>query len=208
MNNRKYLMIGLIILITLGMGCIGNTSPKSIIDRDEMIAEQNSINTQDPINTENIKPTPISTINKEDIQKTLLLNVTTGSVSTANKNWDADAEDDGIVIFPALKDDSGNSVEYKNTKLPVNIYIYTTKTDPKTLSNIKDRLVYNGSAYIHSWEDGNQFTNGGIRISYENINVTESDREFGIVHVETTLPDGRIIYAESDFFNRIKPVHK
>lgn len=203
MNNRKYLVVGLIILMISSIGCVENTSPKSITDRDEMIAT-NSVGTQDLIDTQNTKPTPIPTINKEDIQKRLLLNVTTGSVSTANKNWDADAEDDGIVIFPDLKDNSGNSVQYKNVKMPVKIYIYTAKTDPKTFGDIKDRLVYSGNVYINSWEDGNQFTNGGIRILYEDINVTESDREFGIVRTETTLPDGRIIEAESDLFNRIK----
>lgn len=145
----------------------------------------------------------IPTTSEDNKQKDLLSSIVTGNVMTVNKNWDADAENDGIVIFPDLKDSSGETVKFENVKIPVQIEIYTTKTED--YKDVKDRLVYSGNAYIDSWKDGNMFFNGGIKVPYEEIKTIESDKEFGIIYVKMTLPDGRIIEAKSDFGDRIKP---
>ena len=38
MTDRKYLVIGLVVIITLGLGCVDNTSPKSSTDQEKSSA--------------------------------------------------------------------------------------------------------------------------------------------------------------------------
>jgi len=153
---------------------------------------------------ETAKPTDqVETVTEESKQMELLATAVSGSVMTMPKNWDADAEDDGIVVYPDLKDSSGETVQFENIILPVEIKIYTTKfTDD--FKEVKDRLVYSGTATIDSWRDGNFMFEGGIKIPFENINTVDSDNDFGIIYTTITLPDGRTIEAKEDFGTRIK----
>jgi len=48
-------------------------------------------------------------------------------VITIHKNWDADAEDDGVAIFPSLLDTNEKTVEFYGVTLPVDIEIWTKK---------------------------------------------------------------------------------
>lgn len=142
-------------------------------------------------------------ITEESKQIELLSTAVSGSVGTMTKNWDADAEDDGIVVYPDLKDSSGETVKFEGVELPVEIKIYTTKYT-EDYKEVKDRLVYSGTGTIDSWKDGNFFFEGGIKIPFEDINTVESDEDYGWVYTTITLLDGRTIEAR-DEFARIKP---
>ena len=142
-------------------------------------------------------------VTEESKQMELLATAVSGSVMTMTKNWDADAEDDGIVVYPALKDSSGEIVKFEGVELPVDIKVYTTKYT-EDFKEVKDRLVYSGTATIDSWKDGNFLFEGGIKIPFEDINTVGSDKDYGWVYTTITLPDGRTIEAV-DKLARIKP---
>ena len=141
-------------------------------------------------------------ITEEEKQRELLATAVSGSVWVSPKNWDSDAEDDGIIIYPDLKDNSGETVKFENIELPVKIKIYTTKYT-EDFKEVKDRLVYSGTGTINSWEDGNFFFAGGIKVSFEDISSLQSEDDYGWVYATITLPDGRTIEAV-DKFARIK----
>ncbi len=136
-------------------------------------------------------------------QLELLKKITHASVMVFTKNWDEDAEDDGLAVYINLKDANDESVKFKGVNLPVEIEIYTQEF--KDFKPVQGRLVYKGTATITSWKDGNFLLSGGIRIPFEDIKTTETDPEWGIIYVKIHLPDGRIIEAKEDFGVRIKP---
>ena len=149
---------------------------------------------------------PSETIQKPSVseqQLELLKTVTHASVMVFTKNWDADAEDDGLAVYVTLKDANDETVKFKGVSLPVDIEIYTEEY--KDFKPVKGRLVYKGTATITSWKDGNFLLSGGIRIPFEDIKVTKADPEWGIIYVKVHLPDGRVIEAKEDFGVRIKP---
>ena len=145
----------------------------------------------------------ITSVTSESKQLEILATVVSGSVNTLSKNWDADAEDDGIFVYQSLKDSSDRNVIFEGVKLPVEIRIYTTKFDDK-FKQVKDRLVYEGSATIESWKDGSILFKGGIKIPFEDIKTVNSDRDYGLIYTTVTLPDGRKIEAKKEY-TRIKP---
>jgi hypothetical protein len=65
-------------------------------------------------------------ITEESKQIELLATAVSGSVDTMTKNWDADAEYEGIVVYPDLKDSSGETVKFEGVELPG--WVYTTIT--------------------------------------------------------------------------------
>jgi|GEM_PF-2031193 len=147
---------------------------------------------------------PSETIQKPTVserQLELLKTVTHASVWTFTKNWDEDAENDGLAVYISLKDENDDTVKFKGVSLPVEIEIYTKEY----FKSAKGRLVYKGTATLTSWKYGNPFLSAGIRIPFEDIKTTEVDPEWGIIYVKVHLPDGRIIEAKEDFGVRIKP---
>jgi len=58
------------------------------------------------------------------------------------KNWDEDAEEDGIIVYPELKDSREETVEFEGIELKVDIEIWTLKWDTETFKQVTDRLVY------------------------------------------------------------------
>lgn len=108
---------------------------------------------------------------------------------TMKDNWDSDAEDDGIVIFPNLKDASDETVKWDGAILPVDVEIWTTDID-SNFKEQKDQLVYQGSGTIDSWEDGNFILGGGIRVPFEQIQLP-SDKTYGWVYAKVHTPDGK-----------------
>ena len=148
--------------------------------------------------SETIQETKVS-----EQQLELLKTVTHASIIVFTKNWDEDAEDDGLAVYITLKDENDEIVKFKGVKLPVEIEIYTKEF--KDFKPVKGRLVYKGTATITSWKDGNFLLSGGIRIPFEDIKATEADPEWGIIYVRVHLPDGRIIEAKEDLGVRIKP---
>ena len=143
-------------------------------------------------------------ITEESKQTELLATAVRSSVCTSPETWDTDAEDDGIVIYPALWNETDHTVRFEDIELPVEIKIYTVKYD-ENYNEIRDRLVYSDIATINNWEEGFITTGHGIKkIPFEDINTIGSDEDYGWVYTTITLPDGRKMEAV-DKLARIKP---
>jgi len=111
------------------------------------------------------------------------------SVMTMKKNWDSDADDDGIVVFPDIKDAAGETVKCSGATLPVSVEVWTTKMD-SNFKEQKDQLVFQGSGTIDSWEDGNFLLGQGIRIPFDQMNVPAGET-FGWTYAKIQTPDGK-----------------
>lgn len=181
MKNHIFISILLIAVIVLVSGCTtsesGNTATPSVGD----------VNTQ----------------SEGEIEAEILSTATHASVMTTTDNWDADAEDDGLIIYPSLDDDEGEVVKFEGIELDVDIEVWTTKFED--FKTVKDRKAYSGTGTINSWKDGNFMFSGGIKVPFEDITTVASDSEFGMVFVEIHLPDGRTLEAKEDIGVRIKP---
>ena len=193
-------------IIDIWGGVKGLETYRAVLGNEITIPEIDSLHVESVTKAggETAKPTGQSEkVTDESKQMELIDTAVSASVMTMTKNWDADAEDDGIVVYPDLKDSSGESVKFEGIELPVDIKIYTTKYT-QDFKEVKDRLVYSGTATIDSWKDGNFLLEGGIKIPFESINAVGSDKDYGWVYTTITLPDGRTIEAR-DEFARIKP---
>ena len=120
--------------------------------------------------SETIQETAVS-----EQQLELLKTVTHASIMVFTKNWDEDAEDDGLAVYITLKDANDETVKFRGVSLPVEIEIYTKEYESG--KPVKGRFVYKGTATITSWKDGNFLLSGGIRIPFEDIKTTEADPE-------------------------------
>jgi spore coat protein CotH len=120
--------------------------------------------------------------------------VTHTDVSAIAAHWSSGAENDGIIIHPDLKDAAGESVQWSGSTLPVDIEIYTTKTD-SNYKTVKDQLVYKGTGTISDWMDGNMFSKGGIQVSFASMQVPAGET-FGITYVTVHTPDGKTYAAK------------
>jgi len=146
----------------------------------------------------------VEKITEESKQKELLATAVSGNVISIPESWDADAEDDGITVYPGLKNESGKSVQFEGIELPVEIKIYTMKYD-NDYNEVRDRSVYTGTGIIDSWKDFHPLYGGeSINILFEDIKTVESDDDYGWVYATITLPDGRTVEAV-DKGARIKP---
>jgi hypothetical protein len=141
--------------------------------------------------------TPQPTISQSKQSLSDFSSITHGSLFVVGKNWNADAQNDGVVVYPDLKNDADKTVEWSNAELPVEIQIWTTKIDSK-FKEVKDQMIYKGTGNILSWRDGNMFLNGGIRIPFAEI-ATPQDKSYGTTLVKVSLPDGRVIESEFPF---------
>ncbi|WP_157203186.1 hypothetical protein [Methanofollis liminatans] len=138
-----------------------------------------------------------SIVDTGEIAVDQLSSATSLSVSTMSKNWDSDADDDGIIIYPTIKDSNGNSIKWAGLELPVSVKIYTTNYN-SNFQQYKDKLVYTGTGTLSSWEDGNMFSEGGIKVPYTQINAP-SGEDYGWTYVTVTLPDGKQIEGVDKF---------
>lgn len=164
---------------------------------------QQSQQTQPQTPNQSAGPT-VETRSEREVQESLLSTVKKLSVSALSKNWDEDAEDDGIVVYPDLQDAGGQTVKFDNYVLNVSIEIWTLKFDDN-FNQVKDRLIYSGTSTIDSWKDGNMFYEGGIKVPYEEIRSIDSDDEYGRLYAKVNLPDGRTIEAKTDLVRIKRP---
>jgi len=122
-------------------------------------------------------------------------------------NWDADAEDDGLRVWVELQDTNENMIEYTEVNMPVSINIYSTES--VTYPWKPARIVHSNSGSLTNWDD-DAFVTGakGIKdINWEEISpaLPSEQQEYGIIHVEITLPDGRLFSAQYDEARIEKP---
>ncbi len=144
----------------------------------------------------------IPDITEEQKQDEILEIATHASVLVFTKNWDNDAEDDGIVVYPSLKDIDDETIEFEGVELDVEIEIWTTVFE--SFEKVKDKMVYIGTGKIDSWKDGNFMYKGGIKVPFEDIKTTPSDDDYGLILVKILMPDGKIYEANQEFGVRIK----
>ncbi|MBI2548458.1 hypothetical protein HYW21_03845 [Candidatus Woesearchaeota archaeon] len=139
----------------------------------------------------------------EHIQKEVLATAVKAYVDASSKNWDEDLQDDGIIVYPELKDASDNVVKFEGIELKVDIEIWTKKLN-EDFKEVKDRNIYNGSGIIDTWKDGNFMFDGGIKIPFDDIKVIESDRDYGELYVKIHANE-KVYEAKSLMGVRIKP---
>ena len=115
--------------------------------------------------------------------------VTHVSVSTVVGNWDENAGSDGITVYPDLRNAKDQTVQWGGTTLPVDIEIWAPdiNSDPNEAAYV---LVCQGSSVITSWKDGNPTMNGGIRIPFSSMDITE-EQTTGRTYVTVHTPDGK-----------------
>ena len=186
MANEKMLKNGILIAVLVGAlvlvsGCVSSEGGSSATSSQ----------------------TGVPDITEEEIQLELLATATHAGVDAMSKNWDADAEDDGIIVYPELKDENDETVKFEGIELDVDIEIWTTEFD-ENFDEVKDRLVYTGTGKIDSWKDGNFMFKGGIKVSFDDMTTVQSDDDYGLLLVKIHTPDDLSFEAESGFA-RIQP---
>jgi len=179
MNKKLYMLIILFCGVFLISGCVEDKSQAT---------------------TENGDSSTDTSKNEEQIE--LLATATHASVDSSPKNWDADAEYDGIVINPSLKDANDNTVMFEGIELNVDVEIWTTKYNDN-YDEIRDKQLYAGNGMINSWKDGNFLYSGGIQVSFDDFTAT-TDNDYGLLFVRIHTPNGKAYEAESTFV-RLKP---
>ncbi|HEY3439703.1 MAG TPA: hypothetical protein VGK29_03080 [Paludibaculum sp.] len=133
-------------------------------------------------------------------QAKLLATAVSADVMTQSKNWNADPENDGIIVYPNLKDDNDHTVLFTGVTLPVEITIYTLETDDN-YREVQGRNIYSGNGTIDSWKDGNFLYSGGIRVAYTDMTTQPADRDYGRLYATIHTPDGKNFTAKTDLVN-------
>ncbi len=146
----------------------------------------------------------VSETSEQQKQTEILATATHAAVDASTKNWDATAADDGLVVYPKLKDTNDETVKFEGVPLTVDMEIWTTKRDDN-FNEVKDRMIYSGSGTITSWKDGNFLYNGGIKVPYTDIKAIASDSDYGQLYVKIHTPDAQVFEAKSLTGVRIKP---
>lgn len=141
--------------------------------------------------------------NDQSEQLQLLSTATHAAVASVAKNWDADAEDDGLMVYPELKNSNDETIMFESIELDIDIEVWSTKFDD-SFRMVKDRKVYNGRGKIDSWRDGNFFTDEGIRVNFDDFQIRSSDT-YGILFVKIHTPDGRSFEAKQDYVSLRAP---
>lgn len=140
---------------------------------------------------------------KERTDEEKLTAVTQCTIATKTLNWRRGPEDDGIAVFPALRDAEGRVVRYEGVKLPIEVRVYAVKKGADG-EDVEDTMVYSRSTYIDTWKYGSVAFFGGVKIPFEDMKTEPSHGELGVVYATVTLPDGRDVEAK-DERARIKP---
>lgn len=119
------------------------------------------------------------------------------TASSVIRNWDADAENDGIAVDITFWDDQHDVVSFEGVQCKVIVRIFTLRA---ALTPEKDRLVYEGTFMINGSNDVDAVFHRGIQIPFEDINVDKrKDPQFGIMEITVEIPNvGR--FSASDEF--------
>ncbi len=124
--------------------------------------------------------------------------------SSAQKNWDSDADDDGLEVSIVYYNSSDNIISTMSTvKVPitVDVKLYSERQD--SLTPIKDRLVFS-----KTYSSNEVITNSSIyplvRIPREQMDVLSTDSTFGILDVSITTPSQGTFSVSQKYLNKIK----
>lgn len=127
-------------------------------------------------------------------------------VQAIPKDWDGDGTENGLVVYPALKDANDEMIGFQDIELDVEVEIWATRFDEATTQEIKDRVVYSKTSKINSWKDGDPRLDGGIKIPYTEIITEATDSGYGGVAVKIHLPDGAVQEASQDVGIQIRAI--
>jgi len=127
-------------------------------------------------------------------------------VQAIPKDWDGDGTENGLVVYPALKDANDEIISFQDIELDVEVEIWTTRFDEITFQETKDRVVYSKTSKISSWKDGDPRLDGGIKIPYAEITTEATDSGYGGVAVKIHLPDGTVQEASQDVGIQIRAI--
>jgi len=111
-------------------------------------------------------------------------------VFVIGKDWDSVPGNDGIVIYPDLKDANQQSVLWEGTPLAADIEIWSTVPGGDFKETFGEQ-VYNGTANITSWKDGKILMGGGIKVPFSSMNVT-GKLATGMTFVTIHTTDGKV----------------
>ncbi|MFH1916774.1 MAG: hypothetical protein ABIJ21_05900 [Nanoarchaeota archaeon] len=139
----------------------------------------------------------------EQVQSAILSTARKAEVMDVAKNWDEDLADDGLIIYPELRDENDSTVEFEGVTLKVDMEIWTTKLNDN-FKEVKIRKIYSGSGTIDNWRDGNFMYDGGIKIPFEDIKAVESDSDHGLLLIKI-YANNKTYEAKSTMGVRIKP---
>lgn len=117
-----------------------------------------------------------------DPEKSDLSAVAYVNINTISKNWDADAEKDGLDMEISLRDKDDHNVDFEDGSLSGRVNIKTEKGEE----------VYSKPHSISK----------RIKIPFEEIAAAEEKE--GTLFIELTLPDGRTLKTKEKYI-RIKP---
>jgi predicted small secreted protein len=114
--------------------------------------------------------------------------VTHVDVAVIGRDWDAVFGNDGVIIYPDLKDAKQQSVLWEGTPLVADVEIWSTMPG-SDMKETKDQLVYRGSANITSWRDGKILMGGGIKVPFSSMSVP-AGKTRGRTYTTIHVPDG------------------
>ncbi len=120
-----------------------------------------------------------------------------GTASTMWDNWDADPENDGMLVGIMFLDGESKPIHFEDIPVSVRIELYTQTWDRTGMPKAtKDRLVYEGEFTITSSSEVNVFDRQGLHIPKEEIAVdpTKDEQLGGIETIVYTSTQGEFTY--------------
>ncbi len=172
--------VALVVLASLVVGC---TAP----------AETGPVTTITPVVTVSVPATTVTLVPTASPNSAQFAGAKMLNVLSVAKNWDADADTDGIAIYPALVNEDNVMISWQGEVLPVDIEIYTTRMDENQgYKFVKDKVVYTGRGYLTHWEQAQMLygKGKGIPVAFEEMSVPNGVR-YGETLATVHLPDGR-----------------
>jgi hypothetical protein len=122
-------------------------------------------------------------------EKQVIKDLASISIMALSKNWDADAEDDGIALDISYYDSKGQGISFSNIPVTVTIELYGYRDVFGWFDHEKMEFVCKTQVTVdHSMRTSEAFGNY-IRIPFENIPIDRGKYlELGTMKVIVTTP--------------------
>ncbi|RQD81999.1 MAG: hypothetical protein D5R96_06100 [Methanocalculus sp. MSAO_Arc2] len=105
---------------------------------------------------------------------------------------------DGLIIKYRFYDSMNRFVSFDRAPVSMEVTVYSPDTNRQN-QRITPRMLYRGTATIHRSLPENNDLLRGIWIPYHELQMTDSDRGIGRIHVKATLPHGVVLEAEERY---------
>lgn len=110
------------------------------------------------------------------------------------KNWDADAEADGVEITFKTEDKDGSLVKAEGV---INAKLYSTVTDYETFSKIKSNLIKEWAG-VEIKEDSYGWMGADVRLEYGGVELPEDRYATGWLELTFITKDGKEFNTQDD----------